>query len=408
VPLRPKVFNVVTKLAVGGAQETALRYCSHLDRDRWETVLVTGPDPSPEGNLFAETSKAGVPVFTVEALHRSIRPWADVRAVLQLVRLFRSERPDVVHTHSSKAGLVGRLAARLAGVPVVVHTVHGWSFHDGMPRIARRVAISLERLAARWTSRLVVVADLDRETGRRERIGTPDHYVLVRSGIEPAVYRPSPRSRARAREVFGCPEGRPVVGTVTRLCRQKDPMTMLAAVRQVVDARSDAHCVIIGDGPLRPAVEQLIDDLGLRRHVTLLGSRNDVDTLLAGFDVFALSSLWEGLPRVVVEAMAAGVPVVATDAGGVREVVEDGVSGLVVPVADATALAEGVVRLLDDPRLATRFARSAQSRVQEFDTDAMIERLEKLYLDLLSATRSRPRRRRIARTVATAVGHDAT
>ena len=406
MPPRPKVFNVVTKLAVGGAQETALRYCSKLDPAGWETVLVTGSDSSPEGDLFDEAAGLGVPVVTVRALHRSIRPWSDLRALLELIRLFRSERPDVVHTHSSKAGLVGRLAARLAGVPVVVHTVHGWSFHDGMSPLARKVAIALERLAARWTTRLVVVSRADERTGRHEGIGEPGDYSLIRSGIDASAYLPSPERRARARAAIGCPEGQPVVGTVTRLCRQKDPVTLLKAVRRVVDARPDVHCVIVGDGPLRRAVDDLIDELELGGHVTLLGSRDDVSTLLAGFDVFALSSQWEGLPRVVVEAMAAGVPVVTTDAGGVAEAVESGVCGVVVPVGDAAALADGVVALLDDRRLADRFARLAESRVAEFDTAAMIERLEALYVELLAETRSLPRRRRMARTVASAARHE--
>src|SRR5687767_7274564 len=153
-----KVFNVITKLAVGGAQETALAYCSQLDPDRWATTLVTGPERSPEGDLFDEARRRSVTVVTVPSLRRRIRPVADARAVVQLVRLFRRERPDIVHTHSSKAGLVGRLAARLAGVPVVAHTVHGWSFHEGMSPAARAVAVRIERMAARWTSTLVVVA----------------------------------------------------------------------------------------------------------------------------------------------------------------------------------------------------------------------------------------------------------
>jgi glycosyltransferase involved in cell wall biosynthesis len=266
--------------------------------------------------------------------------------------------------------------------------------------------IASERLAARWTSKAVVVAERDAETGRAARIGRPDYYALIRSGIEVAAHRRSGASRAVARDALGLPEGVPVVGTVTRVSRQKDPDTLLAAVRRVVDHRPDARCVIVGDGPLRPQMEASIDELGLRSCVSLLGSRNDVATLLPGFDVFLLSSRWEGLPRVVVEAMAAGVPVVSTDVGGVSEAVDDGTSGLLAPIGDSKALADGVLRLLGDSELALRMGQAAQRGVQEFDTAEMMDRLERLYLDLLGSGRSRPRRRRIARTVANASDHD--
>ncbi|MGH3372045.1 MAG: glycosyltransferase family 4 protein, partial [Nocardioidaceae bacterium] len=365
-------------------------------------------DKSPEGDLFEEAARLGVRVVTVPNLHRAVRPLADLRAVVGLVRLFKRERPDIVHTHSSKAGLVGRLAARLAGVPAIAHTVHGWSFHDEMPRLVRRAVVVTERLAARWTSLIVVVGERDAEIGRVERIGHQASYALIRSGIEVAAYSTSPEARAKARSAFGIPEGVPLVGTVTRLSRQKDPTTLLTAVRLVVDVRPDVHCVIVGDGPLRSEVEAHVRELGLRSQVTLLGARDDVAALLPGFDAFVLSSRWEGLPRVVIEAMAAGVPVVATDVGGVAEAVDDGTSGLLVPVGDEHALAQAVLRVIGDPVLAADMGRAAETRVGEFDTSVMIDRLDRAYRELLArGGRRRPRRRRIARAVRRASGHDA-
>jgi glycosyltransferase involved in cell wall biosynthesis len=404
---RAKVLNVITKLAVGGAQETALAYCSQLDPARWATTLVTGPEQSAEGNLFDEAARRGVRVVTIPSLRRRIRPVADLRAVVELVRLFRRERPDIVHTHSSKAGLVGRLSARIAGVPVVVHTVHGWSFHEGMSPRARAVAVRLERLAARWTSTIVVVADSDADIGGEEGIGRWGQYALIRSAVDVEALRRATGSRADARVALGIPEGVPVLGTVTRLCRQKDPATLLRAARQVVDSRPDARLVVVGDGPMRAYVDQLLDELDLRPHVSLLGPRTDVAALLPGFDAFVLSSRWEGLPRVVVEAMAVGVPVVATDVGGIDEAVTDGESGLLAAAGDPEAMAAAVLRVFDEPGLAHRLRRGAAERVDEFDIGVMTERLDDLYSSLVASGRSRPRRRRMAKAVRTASGHEA-
>ena len=402
-----KVFNVITKLAVGGAQETALRSCAGLRDAGWEVTLVTGPESSPEGDLFNEARRLGARVVTVTALGRRISPRADLRAVVALVRLFRRERPDVVHTHSSKAGLVGRLAARLARVPVVVHTVHGWSFHDGMAPANRAAAVALERLAARWTDAIVVVADHDRVVGCAARIGRPDAYALARSGIDLRAYRAASGARAHARALVGVADGALVVGTVTRLCRQKDPGTLLRAARLLVDACPASRLIVVGDGPLRAECERLIDDLDLRRHVTLLGSRADVAQILPAFDVFALSSRWEGLPRVVLEAMAVGVPVVASAVGGVAEAVEHRVTGLLVEPGAPAALAEALALLLQDRALAAQLSDQASSRVEGFDAGAMVRQLESLYLDLLGAGRSRPLRLRMPRPVSIASRHEA-
>ena len=404
---RVKVCNVITKLAVGGATETALAYCAGLDSAHWETVLVTGPEQSPEGDLFEEAERRGVAVTVIPSLGRRVHPLRDARAVAELVRLFRRQRPDVVHTHSSKAGLLGRLAARLAGVPVVLHTVHGWSFHEGMSPAGRAVAAALERVAARWTWPLVVVAEVDAEIGLAAGIGQPHQYALVRSAVDVEELRASAGSRRAARAALRIREDVPVVGTVTRLCAQKDPETLLRAARLLAELRPDARLVVIGDGPLRPQVERRIDELGLRSHVTLLGRQSDVAALLPAFDAFVLSSRWEGLPRVILEAMAVGVPVVSTDVGGIAEVVEDQVSGLLVPAGDHVALGNALFRVLREPGLGSRLAEAASTSLDEFDVGRMVERLEELYAGLLGAGRRRPRRLRMADAVRSDSGQEA-
>ena len=372
------VCHVITKLDVGGAQDTAVELCARLDRGRYRTVLVAGPWEGGDGPMADEARSRGVDVRIVPNLVRPLSPVRDVRAVAALVRLFRDLRPDVVHTHSSKAGIVGRLAARLAGVPVVVHTVHGWSFNDRMGRLRRWTYRALERRAARRTDALVVVCDRDRRRGLDARIGADDTYALVRSGIDVRAFDRWV-DPAVARSMLDLPLAGPVVGSVTRLTRQKDPLTFVRAAAAIRRAVPDANFVLVGDGPLRADVEKEAAELGLLDQLVVAGVRRDVAAVLPAFDVFVLSSLWEGLPRVVLEAMAAGVPVVATDVDGVGEAVVDGRTGRLVPPADPHALAAATVALLDDPGHAAQVAELARYRLAGFTVEAMVNDTDALY-----------------------------
>jgi glycosyltransferase involved in cell wall biosynthesis len=374
-----RVVSIVTKLSVGGAQETVLRCCALLDHERFETLLVAGPETSPEGDLHERAQRMGVPVRTVSALRRPINPLFDAIAIVQLMRLLHAVKPSIVHTHSSKAGLLGRMAARLARAPVVVHTIHGWSFHDYMSSSARHRYIMAERIAARFSDALIVVTERDRQEGLARRIGHPSKYHLIRSGIETGNYRRGLGARQQARELLGVSTAPEVVGTVTRLSTQKDPATLLRAFAIVARARRSCSFVVIGDGPLRSEVDSMLNELQLTKRVVMAGSRSDVAALLPAFDVFVSSSLWEGLPRVVTEAVAAGIPVVTTNAGGVGELVVHEVSGLMVPPKDPEALADAVLRVLDNPVLGQRLASEASDRIEEYGTEAMIGALDRLY-----------------------------
>lgn len=383
-PRRLPVATVITRLDVGGAQETAVGVAASVDPDRFDVVLLAGAERRNAG-YEDRLRAAGVPLVTVADLRGSLRPVSDVRALVRLVRVLRERRPDVVHTHSSKAGVLGRVAARLAGVPVTVHTVHGWSFSAGMPGPARWVAVALERLLARRTTALVVVGESDRAAGLARGIGVPSSYHVIRSGVDVDRFRLTPGRRAAIRTALGVPEGVPLVGTVGRLAAQKDPEAFVAMAHGVHRARPDARFVVVGDGPLRTAIEQAIAQQGLDGVVTLLGERDDVEQLLAALDVFVLTSRWEGLPRAVVEAMAAGVPVVASAVGCVADVVRHERTGLLVPAGDGPGFSAAVTRLLDDPTLRARLAAAAQPMVDEFSATAMVAGHEALYEQLARA-----------------------
>lgn len=378
-----RVCEVITRLIVGGAQETAILTCARLDPDAFDASLVTGPQTGPEGSLHGWARELGVVLEVEPSLVRELSLLNELRALFRLWRRFRRERPDVVHTHSSKAGILGRLAARLAGVPAVVHTVHGWSFHEHMPRWERRMYVRLERLAARWTDRFVLVTERDRAKGLSVGIGRPERYSTIRSGVDLAPYRTGDGSGFRAE--LGIPGRAPVVGTVARLSPQKDPIGFVDAGAEVLEKRPEAHLVFVGDGPMRPEVERRAAELGVADRLHLPGIRRDVPDVVAAFDVFIASSLWEGLPRTVIQAMAAGVPVVASSVDGIAEAVTDGTSGLLVPPGDRRALAEAVLRVLEDTDLAGRLADDGRARAEDFSEGTMIERLEGLYRELADA-----------------------
>ena len=378
-----RVVECITRLIVGGAQETTLLTAALLDRSRFTCEVISGPQTGSEGELFTEAAARGVTVHLEPTLVREVHPWKDVRAVANLTAFFRRHRPDIVHTHSSKAGVVGRIAARRAGVPHVVHTVHGWGFHPRQSWAERTLYQAVERWCAPMSDRLIVVAEPNREQGLRLGIGTPGQYRLIRSGIEVEQYRAPAGTRERVRASLGLADGQFVFGSVGRLSPQKAPADLVHAFARVVHEHPEAHLLLVGDGPLRGEVESLIARLGVSGHATLLGLRRDVSDLMSAFDAFVLASRWEGLPRTIPQAMAAGLPVIATRVDGAPDAVRDGETGCLVPPADVGALADGMAQLIADPDRSRTLGRAGRARVHDFSAGRMVVELEALYEELV-------------------------
>jgi glycosyltransferase involved in cell wall biosynthesis len=280
--------------------------------------------------------------------------------------------------------MLGRWAAWLARTPVIIHTVHGWSHHERQHPLARRFFILLEQLTAPITDKLIVVSPRNTKKGLRDNIATPEKYVTIRSGIDLDKFRHPNRSREAVRAELGIPQDAPVVGTVTRLSAQKAPLDFVKAVARVAEQRPNVHFVVVGDGPLRAEVEAEIAARGLTDHVHLTGLRRDVPDLMHSFDLFALSSLWEGLPRVLPQAMAAGLPIVATAVDGNAEAVTDGVNGFLTPPGNPQAFAEALLELLADPELAAQMGQAGLDRVDEFGARKMVRDIAALYEQLLT------------------------
>jgi glycosyltransferase involved in cell wall biosynthesis len=373
-----RIVHLITQLELGGAQENTLYTVGHLDRARFEPILAAGP-----GGLLDPRARslAGVAFHSVGPLARPLRPHRDLAALGALFRLFRRLDPHIVHTHSSKAGVLGRLAAALAGVPVRVHSVHGFGFHIGERSPLRSALIAAERLAARLTTHWIVVSRSNQEEGASLRLLDPGRTTLIRSGVDLQRLRGAAGGR-RVRRELGLAEAQPLVLAVACLKPQKAPLDLVRAAALVARAVPQARFALAGDGELRGEVESALRAAGLGGRFHLLGWRDDVPDLLAAADLLLHTARWEGLPRVIPEALAAGVPVVATDVDGAREVVEEGVNGHLCRAGDAAALAERTVSLLGDPERRRRMGEAGRRSVGEFDIGDMVRRQEELYLKL--------------------------
>jgi glycosyltransferase involved in cell wall biosynthesis len=381
--VRARVVHAITRLELGGAQENTLFCVAHQDRSRFAVGLVAG-----RGGVLDDEARAiaDADVRIVPWLRHPIHPFWDAVALARLAAHFRRERVHVVHTHSSKAGILGRLAARIAGVPVLVHTVHGWSFNDAQHPAVRRVFTVLERAVGSFTDRIVVVSEADRRKGLALGIGREDRYRLLRSGIDPTIYERPVVRREEVRAALGFAAEHTVVGMLACLKPQKAPLDFVEAAAAAHARNPALRFFIAGDGEMRPAVEARVRERGLDEVVRPLGWRRDVPDLLHAMDLFLLTSRFEGLPRAVLQAMAAGVPVVATAVDGTPEVVRDGETGVLVPPGDPCAAADRVLALAADPDARARYAARAREALSgSFDIRMMVRQLEDLYIEVLAS-----------------------
>ncbi|MBI5210873.1 MAG: glycosyltransferase family 4 protein [Elusimicrobia bacterium] len=389
--MRFKVVHVITRLDLGGAQGNTLYTARHLDAGKFDCLLVAGA-----GGTLDEDAASAVPprVAFLPDLVREVNPWRDLLALARLTRLFRAERPDVVHTHSSKAGVLGRLAARLAGVPAIVHTYHGFGFHDRMPRLLKWFYVSIERACCRLTHRVIFVSRANRDEalalglvgpGRGPRgLGPGGRHVVIRSGIKLSAFPAPLADRRSALAAVGLGGSGLLVTSVGNLKPQKNPADFLSLAKSLAGRAPEAGFLFVGDGPLRGALQRDIDAQGLGGRLVLAGWRRDVGELLAATDVFVLTSLWEGLPRALLEAMASGKACACYATDGVKDILRDGENGFLVPAGDLALLGRRVGELLADPALRARLGGNARRSVTaEFDIDGMVRSQEELYLSLL-------------------------
>ncbi|MCX8091484.1 MAG: glycosyltransferase family 4 protein [Verrucomicrobiae bacterium] len=379
-----RVTHVITRLILGGAQENTLASVLGLRQSgEFDADLITGPALGPEGSLLPPGPLP--PFITVlPQLVRPIHPWFDVLAFARLVRLLRARQPHIVHTHSGKAGVLGRLAARRARVPVIVHTLHGPSFGPFQGALANQLFLTAERVAARVTTHFVVVADALRAQYLAAGIGQPEQYTKILSGFDLAPFlaaRNDPQQRAR----WGLAPEDFVVGKIARLFKLKGHEDLFNVAPELVRRCPRMKFLLVGDGPWRGRFERRASDLGLRSHFVFAGLQppTEIPALVGIMDAVVHLSRREGLPRALAQALAAGRPVVAYDCDGAREVCRDGETGFLLAPGDRAGLQTRLLELAGDAALRARLGERGRALVREqFPVERMVQSLQTLYRKL--------------------------
>ena len=370
-----KLLQVITKLELGGAQLSTLDLVRSLDKDIYEIYLIT----SNSGILISEAlSISKIKLYLLSSLKREINILYDLKSLFELYRFIKKQKIDVVHTHSSKAGVLGRWAARLAGVKIIIHTVHGWGFHEYQNKIKKMLFIFLEKITALITDQIIAVTSHDINKGVSFGIGR-DKYSLISYGIDKDRFNCG--YNGVFRKEIGIDNSCFVVGMTACFKPQKNPLDFIFSAARITKHVSNVKFIMVGDGQMRNKIVALIEKLKLKEKFILLGWQRNIPEIISSFDVLVLSSLWEGLPIVFLEAMASRKPIVATDIDGNSEFVKDGVNGYLVKPRDSYALADRIIYLSKNRSLAQQMGERGKVILnQNFDLNRMINNIHALYL----------------------------
>ena len=380
---------------MGGSAQNTLDTCLGLDHRKYAVCLAhglsheSGMTSSERTRVADKIRKArtkGVKVFAIGPLVRRIDPIRDIAAFFILFRLIRRERPTIVHTHTSKAGLIGRLAARLAGVACIVHTPHGHVFYGHFGPLVSKVFLVLEKLADRLTDRMIALTATERNDYFRNAVTVPEKTTTIHSGVDLRPYSQTVVGREAKREILGLKPEDKVVGTIGWLLPIKGPMVLLKAFHRLPQGNGHPlKLVFVGKGEMENKLKREASRAGMAERVTFLGWREDIPDILPLFDIFVLASLNEGMGRVLVEAMAAERPIVASAVGGISDLVKNEENGLLVPPGDDAALARALTELIKNPEKARRLGKNGRLLSHDYSLEAMIDKIDTLYTEMLAS-----------------------
>ncbi|MFQ5812350.1 MAG: glycosyltransferase family 4 protein [Anaerolineae bacterium] len=381
---RVKIVRIIARLNIGGPAIHTILLTAGLNNERFESTLVTGVEGRYEGNMLDTAAAKGVKPIIIPQLRRNIDPIGGLTALFKLYRLMRREKPHIVHTHTATAGLLGRLAAKLAGVPVILHTFHGHVLRGYFGPLRSKALVWMERFLARLSDCIVTVSEGQRRELAGYGIAPLEKITVVPLGFELEDLLACESHRGELRRELGLAAEDKLIGIVARLVPIKNHRLFLQAAKVVAEAVPQARFLVVGDGKLREELEAYARDLGLDGSVLFTGWRRDLPRLYADLDVVALTSINEGTPVSLIEALAAGVPVVATAVGGVPDVVADGETGYLVEAGDAKGMAEAIIELLRSPEKAREMGQKGREVVYpKFAVQNLIANVEGIYTELL-------------------------
>ena len=387
-----KVIHVITRLDKGGSAENTLLTVMGLDKERYDVILIKGL--SIESNMAEDEARAveesvreakreGIRIITVPSLIRRIAPFCDLKAFFALIKILRHERPDIVHTHTSKAGILGRWAAFFARVPIIIHTPHGHVFWGYSGRCQTLFYIILERLTACITDKIIALTQQEKKDHLHFHIASEDKFSVVHSGINLDKFFNTSVDSAGMKRELGIPEDNLVVGTAGRLTPVKGHRYLIEAARKIMNIRPDTTFVFLGDGELLDELKNIASKLGIEENVRFPGWRLDVAEVMSIFNIFVLPSLNEGMGRVLVEAMALGKPIVASNVGGIPDLVVDGENGFLVPTGDVETMVARINDLLESMEKREKMGENGKKIAVNFSADVMVQKIDRLYVELL-------------------------
>ena len=381
-----KVLHFITRLIIGGAQQNTLLNVEDQYRDYDDEVsLVCGPGLGPEGSLVERAQAGGFELRLLPSLERNIKPWGDWSSYRQLIDIIRELQPEIIHTHSSKAGIMGRAAAAKLKIPAV-HSIHGAAFHYGQPWLARNIYLSAEKWAGPKTTRYISVCDAMTDQYVEAGVAPREKFVTIYSGMEVEPFLDPPRPPAEVRRELGLTDEQVVIGKVARLFHLKGHEFVLQAARRVIDAAPNVRFLFVGDGILREQYEREIAEAGLTDYFVFAGlvRPERIPELVAAMDVVVHTSMWEGLARVLPQGSIAGKPVVSYDIDGAREVVIPDETGFLLPRGAVDELADALVTLATDAELRQRLGTTGRERfTDQFRHQTMTRKIREVYAEIL-------------------------
>jgi glycosyltransferase involved in cell wall biosynthesis len=380
-----KVLRIITRLNIGGPALHAILLTSGLDKEKFESHLLTGQEGESEGNMLALMKEEAVKPVVIKTLERKISWRNDLRTLWEIWKIVRWIKPDILHTHLAKAGTLGRVVGWLANVPVIIHTFHGHTFHSYFSPLKTKLFILIEKWLSLFTTRIITLSSSQRQEILNYGIGNPKKVIIIPLGLDLEEMLKGKQNEGMLRKELKVGVEIPLVGIIARLVPIKGHHYFLEAARIVATEIPSVKFLIIGDGPLRESLKTRAERLGLENYAIFLGFRRDLAKIYADLDLVVLSSLNEGLPVSIIEAMAARKAVVATNVGGVKDLIRPGVNGLLVPPKRPDLLAEAIISLLKDPSKRKKMGEIAQKKfAPQFKKENLFKNLSSLYHSLLA------------------------